>query len=253
MLGGFGFFRRDVCVGGCDDLEWATTTDLVGVAIVYLYVAGLLVFTEKVVAKRYPILSRKVLHIMVGNVAFLLPIFQTRWMMAFVTAGPFILFTFLMSPYSPISKMRGKTSEAGHGMGLVYYAISWTVLAYFFFESKEIIAIGILAMSYGDGFASLIGMRYGKKAFRVFDDVKSYVGSFAMFCFTFLMMNVALLFYSTFSFSHSVCPFCLESEVLLLSIAFVAALAEAVTPKGLDNLSVPFLTAFLYFLTLAVV
>ena len=92
-------------------------SDFVGVAAVYIYVAVLIVFTEKVFSKRYPVQSRKFLHIMTGNIAFILPLFETREIMAFVAAGPFILFTFLMSPYSPIKSMRGKTSEAGMGWG----------------------------------------------------------------------------------------------------------------------------------------
>jgi dolichol kinase len=162
-------------------------------------------------------------------------------MMAFLAAGPFILFTFLMSPHSPIKSVRGKTSEAGHGLGLVYYAIAWAVLAYIFFDTKEIIAIGILAMSYGDGLASLIGIKFGKKKYQIFEDVKSYVGSYSMFTFTFIMMIVALLFYGKLSLNY-------ETLFLLLCIAGISAIAEGVTPRGLDNLSVPFVAAILYFL-----
>jgi len=211
--------------------------DIAGVLLVYIYVAILLIVTEKLLDK-WPELSRKFLHIMVGNVAFLLPIFQTSWVMAFVAAGPFILFTFLMSPYTPIKSIKGRTSTAGHSMGLVYYAITWTVLAYLFFDNMVIIAIGILAMSYGDGFASIIGIRFGKKKYNVFGDQKSYVGSFAMFVFTFITTVVALIYYGIPLSSYVI--------LVLLGIALVAAIVEGLTPKGLDNLSVPFVTAFLY-------
>ncbi len=215
--------------------------DFVGIAFVYIYVILLLIFTEKILSKKYPRTSRKILHIMTGNIAFILPIFQTREMMAFLAAGPFILFTFLMSSHSPIKSVRGKTSEAGHGLGLVYYAIAWAVLAYIFFDTKEVIAIGILAMSYGDGLASLIGIKFGKKKYQIFEDVKSYVGSYAMFTFTFIMMIIALLFYGKLSLNY-------ETLFLLLCIAGISAIVEGVTPRGLDNLSVPFVAAILYFL-----
>lgn len=211
--------------------------DVSGVLLVYIYVAILLIVTEKLLDK-WPELSRKVLHIMVGNVAFLLPIFNNSWVMAFVAAGPFIFFTFLMSPYTPIKSIKGRTSAAGHSMGLVYYAITWTILAYLFFDNMVIIAIGILAMSYGDGFASIIGIRFGKKKYNVFGDEKSYVGSFAMFIFTFITIIVALLYYGIALSSNVV--------FVLLGIAVVAAVVEGLTPKGLDNLSVPFVAAFLY-------
>lgn len=215
--------------------------DFVGIAFVYIYVILLLIFTEKILSKKYPKTSRKILHIMTGNIAFILPVFQTREMMAFLAAGPFILFTFLMSPHSLIKSVRGKTSEAGHGLGLVYYAIAWAVLAYLFFDTKEVIAIGILAMSYGDGLASIIGIKFGKKKYQIFEDAKSYIGSYAMFTFTFIMMIIALLFYGKLSLNY-------ETLFLLLCIAGISTIAEGVTPRGLDNLSVPFVAAGLYFL-----
>jgi len=212
--------------------------DLLGVAFVYIYVILLLIFTEKIVSKKYPVASRKMLHIMVGNIAFILPIFQTREVMAFVAAGPFIILTFLMSPYSPISSVKDKISKSGHSLGLVYYAIAWTILAYFFFEHKEIIAIGILAMSYGDGFASVVGVRFGKHKYKIFDDIKSLEGSISMFLFTFILLNIAVIYYEI------EISFILILYLILISI--VTSFIEGFTPRGLDNLSVPFIAAFLY-------
>jgi len=212
-------------------------SDLVGVSLVYIYVGILLIITEKILDK-YPELSRKILHIMVGNIAFILPIFETKEIMAFIAAGPFIFFTFLMSPYTPIKSIRGKTSAAGHGMGLVYYSITWTVLAYLFFDNMVVIAIGILAMSYGDGFASIFGVKFGKNKYKIFGEEKSYVGSIAMFIFTFATIIIAILYYEiTITFNLL---------IILAFIALISALTEGLTPKGFDNLSVPFVAAFLY-------
>jgi len=215
--------------------------DLAGVALVYIYVAILLIISEKLLEK-YPTIGRKFLHIMTGNIAFLLPIFQTREIMTFIAAGPFILFTFLMSPYTPIKSIRGKTSSAGHGMGLVYYAITWTILAYMFFDNKVVIAIGILAMSYGDGFASLIGSRYGEKKYDIYSNQKSYIGSISMFVFSFITFIVALLFYE-FNIT-------LKIIIILAILALSSMVAEIITPKGLDNLSVPFIASIYIYLAL---
>lgn len=216
-------------------------SDFAGVALVYIYVAVLLLITEKILDK-YPEASRKVLHIMVGNIAFLLPVFQTREIMAFLAAGPFILFTFLMSPHTPLRSIRGKTSAAGHSMGLVYYAIAWTVLAYVFFDHKVVIAIGILAMSYGDGFASLIGSKFGKKTYNLSGDTKSFIGSAAMVVFTLVTFLIAHLFYG-----HTLT---LPIVGVLFFIAVIAAIIEGITPRGLDNLTVPFVMSFVYWFVL---
>jgi dolichol kinase len=201
----------------------------------------LLIISEKLLEK-YPTTGRKFLHIMTGNIAFLLPIFVTREVMAFIAAGPFILFTFLMSPYTPITSIRGKTSSAGHGMGLVYYAITWTILAYVFFDNKVVIAIGILAMSYGDGFASLIGSRFGQIKYNIYSNQKSYLGSISMFVFSFIMFIVALYFYEI-SISFTII-------FILAIVALSSMVAEIITPKGLDNLSVPFIASIYIYLAL---
>jgi len=219
-------------------------SDLIGVALVYLYVAVLLIFTEKILSKKYPMGSRKILHILTGNIAFLLPIFQTREVMAFLAAGPFIVLTFFMSSYSPIESIKGKTSESGHGLGLVYYAIAWTILAYVFFDSKVTIAVGILAMSYGDGLASFFGIKFGKMKYHIFADEKSYLGSIAMFVFTFLMMIIALLYYQEFYPIKYLLQF--ETQALLFFIVAISTIIEGITPMGLDNLSVPLITSTLY-------
>ena len=127
-------------------------------------------------------------------------------------------------------------------MGLVYYSISWTVLAYLFFDNPEVIAIGIFAMSYGDGFASLIGKRYGKTKYIFFGDEKSYVGSFTMVIITFFMMIISLIYYSK--------SFTIITILILAIISIIAAIIEGITPKGLDNLSVPLIISILYWIFL---
>jgi dolichol kinase len=163
---------------------------------------------------------------MVGNVLFILPIFDTWWVMSLLAAAPFIVLTFLMSPYSPIKSIRNRMSESGHGLGLVYYSISWTVLALLFFNQPWIIAIGIAAMSYGDGMASLIGMKYGKRKYNLTGDVKSFEGSAAMFL-VLLVTLVIVLFYYQVNINLSV----------IVAVALVATILEGITPKGLDNIS----------------
>jgi phytol kinase len=202
-------------------------SDLLGLIFVYGYVAILLIISEKLLSK-YPTFSRKFVHIMVGNVLFILPLFATRFAMTFLAAAPFILLTFLMSPKSPI-KLDHKVSTSGHGLGLVYYAISWTVLAFFFFDQPWIIAVGIAAMSYGDGLASLIGQKYGKHKYNILGDAKSIEGSLAMFFVLIFSLAGVLLYYGQ--------PI---NALTVVMVSLVATLLEGVTPKGLDNLTACF-------------
>jgi len=217
--------------------------DILGLMIVYGYVAVLLFISEKLLSK-YKVFSRKFLHIMVGNVLFVLPIFETKFAMTFLAAAPFIPLTFLMSPHSPL-KIKDKISSSGHGLGLVYYAISWTVLAFLFFDKPWIIAVGIAAMSYGDGMASLIGTRFGKRKYHFFGETKSIEGSVTMYFVLVAVMWIALKYYNYIFSNVSVVPM---NFVILLFVPLIATLFEATTPKGLDNLTACFSATTLYYI-----
>lgn len=182
--------------------------------------------------------SRKFLHIMIGNLPFIIPLFTSNIYPTLV-AAPFILVTFLASPYSPLKsageKMRGLVgiTEEGHSLGLVFYAISYTVLAFFFASKPYVMAAGILPMAYGDAFASIIGEKYGKKKFRLFAN-KSVEGSAAMFIFSFSSYALSLAFFSTlYNF------YFFDKLFSAGVVALVATVVEGVSPLGFDNLTVP--------------
>jgi len=211
-------------------------SDIIGLILVYGYIAILLIISEKVLNK-YPTFSRKFLHIMVGNVIFILPFFTSQFVITFLAAAPFILLTFLMSPYSPI-KFNDRISTSGHGMGLVYYAISWTVLAFFFYDQQWIIAVGIAAMSYGDGMAALIGEKFGKHKYNIFGDKKSFEGSITMFLVLIVTLGIVLAYYNIFTANFIIIPV----------VALIATIFEGITPKGLDNITACFSAVGVYLL-----
>ena len=212
------------------------SSDVIGLILVYGYIALLLIISEKVMNK-YPTFSRKFLHIMVGNVLFILPLFTSKFVMTFIVAAPFILLTFLMSPYSPF-KLNDRISSSGHGLGLVYYAVSWTILAFFFFDQPWIIAVGIVAMSYGDGMAALIGEKYGKHKYRIFGDKKSFEGSIAMFLVIIATLWIVLVYYHV----------TIDNLLIIPIVALIATIFEGITPKGLDNITACFSAVSAYLL-----
>ncbi len=92
--------------------------------------------------------------------------------------------------------MKGLTdiTEGGHQLGLVFYAVSYTLLALFFSVKPYVIAAGVLPMAYGDASAALIGEKYGKRHYRIFAK-KSLEGSIAMFLASVTGLAVSLLFF----------------------------------------------------------
>lgn len=93
-------------------------------------------------------------------------------------------------------------------------------------------------MGYGDGLAAVIGRRFGLMKYHIFGNTKSYVGSLTMLIVSFLVCTV-ILWAATPVF---------WGIILLqaLILAVFATIVEAVSPFGLDNLTVPLLTFFLY-------
>lgn len=97
-------------------------------------------------------------------------------------------------------KIRGLVdiTEEGHHLGLVFYAISYTFSAFFFFLKPYIVSAGIMPMAYGDAFASIFGEKYGKRKYQLLAS-KSVAGSFAMFIFSFFSFAISLFFLDALS------------------------------------------------------
>jgi len=217
----------------------------------YAYVLLIIAVSAKLnsLSRVSPKLSRKFLHVMIGNLPFVIPFFTLTSFpldFPFFVAAPFVVVTFLATPYSPLKQFSrrfsglGGITEQGHQLGLVFYAVSYSLLALLFSARPYIIAAGILPMAYGDASASIIGERFGKLRFRLLAD-KSIEGSTAMFLVGTVGMAIGLLFFSYF---YPISPLGLL-PVVLASTA-VATVAEALTPLGFDNVTVPLLGALTF-------
>jgi phytol kinase len=219
----------------------------------YFYIIAVIAVTGKINYRLPKSLSRKFLHIMIGNLIFIIPFFSYKAFPAnfpFFVAAPFILLTFLVSPSSPIKSLTNKLSgladvtSVGHGLGLVFYAASYTILALLFSAKPYVIAAGIIPMAFGDAAASLVGQKSGRHQYNIFAR-KSFEGSIAMFVVSFLSLVFSLLFFS-YLYPLSILNF----VVAAVGVAVVATACEALTPKGLDNLTVPLVSAIVFLLVL---
>ena len=133
--------------------------------------------------------------------------------------------------------------DAGHALGLVYYAGIWTLLIFLLPDKLWIVGVAVGAMVYGDGFASLIGQKYGKHHFNLTGDVKSVEGSLTMFIMVCVMCSMVFLVYGAIGYDIPQYNF-----AFVAFISLIATVCEAVTPRGLDNLSVSSVSAILYYI-----
>jgi phytol kinase len=119
-------------------------------------------------------------------------------------------------------------------LGTVYFPISFAILIPLLWSQPALLVVSLMPLTWGDAFAAIIGSRFGRHKFTIFDKTRSIEGSITMFVFSFAASFIALLVFVT--------PLA-TALPLALGIALVAALVEAVSPLGIDNLTVPLATA----------
>jgi len=212
-----------------------TTTLIIQISAVAIWLG--IVFLASQILHRFkqdPELVRKVVHIGTGHVLLIawwlhIPV----WLC--VTAGILFSAIALFSHYTSILPMLNNVGRKTYG--IFYYALSITILVAFLWDSHpQYAVIGVMVMSWGDGMAALIGKRFGKHTFIYMGNQRSLEGSFAMFATSLLVMLCI------FGFTHGIR---LTDLRVAMPVAAIAAMLEAFSPGGTDNLSVPLSSAFL--------
>jgi phytol kinase len=217
--------------------------DLLGLAGVYGYVLAVVIISWSV-RKRFSN-PRKVVHVLTGGIVFFWWSFDSSFVMAGLAALPFVALLLLATPRSPIKTLRdsplGQSSSEGHPYGLVLYAISWTVIAYFLFDDLFAASIAIAAMSFGDGMGGVIGERFGRMRY---SPNRTVEGSIAVFTATAVSIVVLAWFYfSVIGYSGSTVPYLIGP--FAFAVAGLVTLLEALIPGSVDNLVIPLMIAAL--------
>ncbi|MFN5261967.1 MAG: diacylglycerol/polyprenol kinase family protein [Pseudanabaena sp.] len=211
------------------------TTLTIQISVVAIWL-GLVFLASEILRrlKQDPELVRKVVHIGTGNVlliAWWLHI--PTWLC--VTAGVTFSAIALASHYTNILPMIHDVGRKTYGV--FYYALSITILVVFLWDSHpQYAVIGVMVMSWGDSMAALIGKRFGKHSFVHLGNKRSLEGSFAMFV-TSLIVMIGIL-----GITHSIHT---RDITIAIPVAAIAALLEAYSPGGTDNISVPLSSAAL--------
>jgi dolichol kinase len=114
--------------------------------------------------------------------------------------------------------------------GLVWYTLAYAAFTWLGFATAMFpAAAALVALSFGDGVGGLVGRRFGRHRYAVpWGKQKSLEGS----------MFVAL----TSSAGAALVAFWFDAHVppsVLFGIGAVAAVAEALSPRGTDNILVP--------------
>ena len=210
---------------------------------VFAYLTLLVILAEALsrLLTNDPELSRKIVHIGSGNVILLawwLNISRTVIVSAAIIAAAIALLSYII-PILPSIESVGRKS-----FGTLFYAISMGVLAASFWQdSPQYAVIGILVMAWGDGMAAIIGQRFGKHKYQVGQITKSWEGSLAMMIVALIVTSVILLSVGGNSW---------QIWLISAAVAVAATISEAFSKLGLDNLTVPLVSAFLCFFAIQI-
>lgn len=208
-------------------------SDPIALVLAFLYVSLILALGEGL--RRGLNLSveftRKFVHVGVGMVSFLLVWLFESWQWAIIPPLAFIVVNYVSYRRQIFAGM--ETGERGQ-LGTVYFPISFAILIPLLWSQPAFLVASLMPLTWGDAFAAIIGKRFGARKFNVLGRTRSLEGSLAMFAFSFVATLLALVVFAQ--------PIG-ASIVLAFVVAVVAAIAEALSPFGIDNLTVPLISA----------
>ncbi|MBU5590262.1 hypothetical protein KQI89_00630 [Clostridium sp. MSJ-4] len=186
--------------------------------------------------------SRKFIHIGVSNWWIIAMLFFDNHYYASIVPAIFIVINYLSYKQNLFKAMeRGGGKE---DLGTVYFAVSLLILSFLTFQKSTtplIGAMGILVMGYGDGFAAVVGSKFGKHKYYIGNNKKSIEGSLTMLIVSFIVSFTILNIYGI-----------INGVSISLLISVIATLVEAVSPLGLDNITVPIISSALFYASILI-
>jgi phytol kinase len=217
-----------------DNLIWRP--DYTALLVAFAYVFAIIAIGELLrrVGNRPPEFTRKFIHIGVGMwVVGTVFLFDT-WQFAIIPPVAFVLI-------NAVSYWRGtfQAMEAGDrgNLGTVYFPISFAALIYVLWAQPVVLVASLMPMTWGDAMAAIIGRRYGHYQYTIGGRTRSLEGSVAMLFWSWVSTALALFLMPLLLGGPSIDP--LLALIYGAAVALVCTIVEAVSPWGIDNLTVP--------------
>ena len=180
--------------------------------------------------------NRIIIHITVGiAVSLTSHIFNTSLQPALLA---FIFFLINLISYNN-NKLNSFNSIGRASYGTIFFPLSYLLIAIPFWDYPNHITISFMLLAIADPIASIVGGNITKPvAYTILTDKKTLQGSAAMF-----ICSIIIIFIISNYFFHD---WNLEFQIVAaICIGLAVTLAEAISYKGSDNLTIP-ITAFLF-------
>jgi phytol kinase len=217
--------------------------DVLGIVASYVFVLSVLAVSAGLVRRNVmtALSARKVIHIGVSH----------WWLLAMATiddpwvasVGPFT-FIFINALALRFRFLPAMDRDAdARNLGTVYFPFSLLVLVNLCWRHVVPVWVGataVLVLGWGDGLAALVGGRSRGPGLQIWGGRKTLAGSAAMLGASFVVVLVlTLVFNPRF-------PTMTAAAGVAAVVAAGVTLVEAVTPLGIDNLTIPIACVALY-------
>lgn len=211
-----------------------------GILSVYFIIAASTVLLCRFLIKIPNEIFRKTLHfVLLGSVFVFVYGFETWWISALAA----IIFELIVYPilmvvehiknFSEFTTER-KKGELKSSLMLVFTMFAVVIsVCWGLFNDKILIIASILSWGIGDAFAALVGKKFGKHKIKdkFTDGKKSYEGTFAMFCSSFITVVIVMTLHGHLKISGYI--------IIPLVTAVVSAIAELYSKNGMDTVICP--------------
>lgn len=217
------------------EVVWPDAAEWTRLPLVVLALGGLIGVGEllRKLTHASPEVSRKFVHIGVGAALLLAP-------RLFISPIPLLVLSVVFAAFNGVAIkagwLKGMHGRSRRSLGTVYFPISLFLLTVFFWHrSPELVVLAMFSFSMGDAAASIVGESWKRPTeYTLSGDPKSLEGSFAMFVVTAA---------STVGGLWLLAPHMLDSwlfvSVMAGAVAVLGTAWEALSSRGLDNITVP--------------
>ena len=178
--------------------------------------------------------TRKFIHIAVGMWAYGTVLLFERKEFAII---PPLIFIFINAySYWKGTFKAMETGEKGQ-LGTIYFPLSFSVLTWLLWGHPHLLVASLMPMTWGDALAAVIGKKMGKRKFSIGNITRSFEGSLTMFFASWIATFIPLFLLPTSEMGV------LNALGLSALTSLLAAMVEALSPHGMDNLTVPAISA----------
>ncbi len=177
--------------------------------------------------------TRKIVHIGTGLLTMLFPLMLSNHWFVLLLCGSFALILLISLKFNLLPSINA-IDRVSYGSLWYPVAVYCCYLAYNYFHNNLIFFyLPVLTMAICDPVAALLGKRWPYGKFYIKHDTKTVMGSSAFFCVSTILTILLFYFFSSGNFR-------INSVLLIaLLVATATTVTEALSTKGLDNITIP--------------